>query len=209
MADEPNKAQPAAGEGEPKGEPNKAKTGEEKGKKSEVDLSNYVPKEEFDKLSKSLEEHKGTVGALTKKNEQLLAGLKSALGEEGDDKKSTPEELIAKLQDEVNSLKGKERTATMKEFVGEYLNKWKDKDGNLLTDEAKSYIKKRFSAYDKDPEDIQTILESDISDLSEFMTTISKVDKNKAESRPDAKAGQRSTAGKKTANEILESLNRK
>lgn len=207
MADEPNKSQPGAGEGEPQGKPDAAKSGEDKGKKStEVDLSKYVPIEEFQKLSKALDDHKGTVSALTTKNEQLLKGFKTALGEDVDAGKLTPEEAIVKLQERIQSLETEKKQSSMKEFVGEYLGAWKDKDGNPLTDQAKSYIKKRFTAFDKDPEDIQKILESDITDLAEFMETTSKVDKSKAESRPDNKGGNRSSAGKKTANEILEAL---
>lgn len=207
MAGEPNK-QPEGGNGQPQddankqntnGEPQKPNSGDDKGKKSNIDPSQFISKADYEK---ALAERDGTISALTKKLNGIEGGLKSIFGD--GDKKATPEEMIQNLQNEIDTLKKKDKETSIKGFVGDYLDLYKDEDGNPLTPEAKNYIKKRFNAYDKDAEDIKQLLDGEIEDLSGLMQTTGRVDKSKAESRPDGKGG--SQKRKLTANEILESM---
>lgn len=189
---------------EPKGEGQ-----DDKGNKkpTSTDTSNFISKDKYEDDIKSRD---GTISALQKKIDTLTQGLSTALGIEDKGNKST-EDLIAALQNQVNTLASENKAAKVEKQVAVILDNYQDDKGNTLTPQVKSYLMKKVNATNVDPKEIPALVKTEITEmLSVFGESASGavIPKGK-DTRPQAK-GQNS--GKdvnrpKNANQILEDVN--
>lgn len=206
---EPNKAASGEGKnGEPQGEPNNTQAkGEEKkgeGQGNNPDLSNYISKDEYEK---SLKERDGTISSLTKQLETLKTGLTGALGLTSEEKKTT-EDLVASLQDQVNTLQKQNKMATAKNVVNDVLDSFKDDEGNELSAEAKTYLRKKINVENfEDEENFKENVQSEIRDFTSVLGNMKGVNviQKGNDRRPPAKGQNagRDYTRKPTANDIL------